>query len=205
MSFSNTLVLATHNRGKLSDFLEYFEGFPMEIVPLSMYTNNVPEETGETFEDNALIKVRAAFLASGKPSLSDDAGICVTALDGKPGVHTAEFATDELGNRNYPMAFEKFKNALKDKDHSASFVSVLAYKDAETEKIFKGEVHGRLDFKDMANIDGFGYTPIFIPHGATQTFAQMDIKTRAEHSHRGRAVRLFQSWFLEKFKIIEIQ
>jgi XTP/dITP diphosphohydrolase len=139
-----------------------------------------PTETGTTFEENAYTKAFAAAVASGLPALSDDSGLCVDALGGAPGVHTADWAECPDGSRDFQMAMKKVEFALREKgaiDRSARtgrFVAVLclAWPDGGAE-YFRGEVNGSLVWPPRGD-RGFGYDPVFLPDGFTQTFGEME-------------------------------
>ena len=105
----NTLVIATHNAGKLHEIKALFINYPFSIVAASDLGLAEPEETESSFAGNALLKARAATLASGKPALADDSGLCVAALDGAPGVHSARWAGPE---RNFDLAMRAVEQEM---------------------------------------------------------------------------------------------
>ncbi len=182
------LVLASHNKGKLVEIRELFDNFDLEITSAADYGLTEPEETGTTFEENARIKAHAVAGATGKLAISDDSGLEVHALNGEPGVYTADWA--ETGNgRDFYMAMDKVRAALEGKNppFTANFTSVLclAWPDGR-DQIFRGEVFGHLEFPPRGDM-GFGYDPIFVPEGYTQTFAELPNTVKNEISHRARA------------------
>ena len=199
------LVLATHNAGKLREFRELCAPFDITIVSAGELDLPEPEETGDTFEKNAVLKATTAMEESGMPALADDSGLVVEALDGAPGVYTADWATRKDGTRDFGMAMRKVEDALRedgattDVQRRAAFVAVLclAWPDGTTEH-FRGECWGTLVWPPRGD-DGFGYDPMFRPDGHERTFGEM---TAAEKhgwrpgdgeplSHRARAFRLF--------------
>ena len=192
-----TLLIATQNPGKLMAFQKALEGGHLTVRALHEFTSVEPDETGTTFEENALIKARFAFAQTGLPSLSDDSGLCVDCLGGAPGVYAANLAMEEDGSRNYVKAFQTLQQQIGEKDTTARFVGVLAYVDGAQEKLFRGETVGSLDFSSFDHHDTqtFGYDPIFIPNGDTRTFAQMGAEAKAAYSHRSKAINLFKVWF----------
>ena len=194
------IVIATQNKGKIFELNQLLTDLPFQLKSISEFTDHEPEETGTICEENALIKARAAFELTGLPSLADDAGLFVDALNGAPGVYTSEFSKREDGTRDYPYAFEKLEKLLLDKEKDAHFVCVLAYVDGDQEKLFRGEVFGKLDFSDPTHkTDGtFGFDPVFIPKGETQTFAQLGMSAKKKYSHRANASKIFVDWFLGK-------
>jgi XTP/dITP diphosphohydrolase len=202
---AQTLVVASHNAGKLREFADLL--VPFGIVTRSAREFGLPEpdETGTTFEDNAYIKAFAAASATGLPAMSDDSGLVVDALDGQPGVYTANWAEKPDGTRDFMMAMERTEAALKAKgitrpeDRTGRFVAVicLAWPDGAAE-YFRGEAEGHLVWPPRGN-RGFGYDPVFLPLGHERTFGEME--AREKHgwkpgqadalSHRARAFQKF--------------
>jgi XTP/dITP diphosphohydrolase len=147
----------------------------------------VPEESEESFEGNALIKARAACRASGLPALADDSGLCVNALGGAPGVHTAEWGGVE---RDSKRSMLRIHTEMGDTpDRSAYFVAVLAlvYPDGR-EEIFEGRCDGHLVWP-LRGENGFGHDPMFVPLGENRTFAEMTSAEKKAYSHRARAFK----------------
>src|SRR6185437_7632080 len=128
-------------------------------------------ETGTTFEANAELKALAAARASGLPALADDSGLAVAALDGAPGIYSARWAG---AARDFSHAMRRVEEELAGRDRAAKFVAVLAlaWPDGHVEG-FRGEVAGSLVFPPRGT-RGFGYDPIFVPAGGSQTFGEMD-------------------------------
>jgi len=183
------LVAATHNKGKVKELKDLFEPAGLEVVSAIELGLPEPEETELSFAGNALIKARAAAKATGEPALSDDSGLEVTALGGMPGVHTAIWAGEP---RDFYKAMEKVENLLQEigaTDRSARFVSTLAvvWPDGH-EEVFEGEVHGTLVWPPRGD-KGFGYDPVFVAEGETQTFGEMDPAKKHAMSHRADAFR----------------
>ena len=192
-----TLVLATHNAGKLAEFRAMFEPYGVVIESAGELNLPEPEETGTTFEDNAALKAASAMETAGKPVLADDSGLCVEALDGAPGVYTADWATGADGKRDFPTAMRKVEDALRERgatearQRRAAFVAVLclAWPDGTGEH-FRGETRGTLVWPPRGE-EGHGYDPVFVPEGETRTFGEMGADEKATLSHRGRAFRAF--------------
>lgn len=184
------LVVATHNAGKVREMGALLAPYGIETVSAGDLGLPEPEETEETFEGNARIKAHVAAKAANLPALSDDSGVAVDALGGRPGVHTADWAETGQG-RDFIMAMEKVWSLLEEKNapepRSARFVSVLclAWPDGHDE-IFRGEVEGRITWP-MKGDRGFGFDPIFTPEGHEETFAEMDPAQKNAMSHRARA------------------
>jgi XTP/dITP diphosphohydrolase len=184
------LVIATHNDGKLREISALLAPFGIEVTSAGALGLEEPEETEDTFAGNARIKAHFAAQASGLPALSDDSGIMVDALNGAPGVYTADWAETENG-RDFPMAMEKTWALLEDKNapfpRNAKFCCTLclAWPDGHDE-IFAGKAAGRLTWP-MRGDHGFGYDPIFIPDGHDVTFAEMDPSQKHKITHRADA------------------
>ena len=199
------LVVASHNAGKIREIADLIGPFGFEIVTAASLGLAEPKETGKTFEENAALKALAATKATGLPALSDDSGIMVDALDGAPGVYTADWAETAVGSRDFMMAMEKVEKLLTEKgatapdDRRARFVSTLCvgWPDGHVE-FFRGEVEGTLVWPPRGN-QGFGYDPVFLPEGHSRTFGEMNAEEKhgwkpgqdGALSHRARAFKLF--------------
>ena len=188
------LVIATHNAGKLREISELLEPFGISCVGAAELDLPVPDETGVTFVDNADLKARQAADLTGLPALADDSGICIDALGGRPGIHTANWAEDAEGNRDWMRAMTKAWDELQaagpDARHDAHFVCALSIawpNDGQTEA-FEGKVHGTLVWPPRGD-KGFGYDPMFVAAGGEQTFAEMDPADKHRISHRADAFR----------------
>jgi XTP/dITP diphosphohydrolase len=202
---TKTIIIASHNAGKIREINDLIGPLGFEGKSAAELNFVSPEETGTTFEENAAIKALASAKAANMPALSDDSGIVIDALDGAPGVYTADWAEKEDGTRDFAMAMEKVENALQEKGASAAeartarFVSVLclAWPDGHTET-FRGEVEGTMVWPPCGT-SGFGYDPVFKPEGHERTFGEMTAEEkhgwkpgeRQALSHRARAFKLF--------------
>lgn len=192
------LVLATHNAGKLAEFQDMLKDFGLDIVSAGALGLPEPEETGTTFVENARLKAHTAAKATGEIALSDDSGISVTALDGAPGVYTADWAGVP---RDFNRAMQKVHDLLVEKgatDRSAQFNAVLclALPDG-TDMIFEGVAPGTLVWPPVGD-SGHGYDPMFLPDGHEKTFGQMTAEEKHSWapgkeglSHRARAFSKF--------------
>lgn len=187
----NRLLVATHNAGKLAEMRALLAPYGVEVVGAAEMGLGEPVETEDNFVGNARIKARAAVNATGLPVLADDSGICIDALDGAPGVYTADWA--ETGNgRDFPMAMEKTWKALEDKDapepRTAQFrcTLVLMWPDGHDE-VFEGVLPGRVVWP-MRGSEGHGYDPIFMPDGYDMTLGEMPPELKNRLSHRALAV-----------------
>lgn len=181
------LVVASHNSGKLSEFEALLAPFGIETVSAGELGLPEPEETGVTFAENAALKALASATGAGIPALADDSGLVVPALDGAPGIHSARWAEDADGARDFNMAMEKLVRELGGRDKAAYFVCALclAWPDGHRE-IFEGRVDGRITWP-MRGDKGFGYDAIFEPAGYDMTFAEMQPEKKHAMSHRADA------------------
>jgi XTP/dITP diphosphohydrolase len=179
--------------------------FGFEAKSAKEYGLPEPDETGATFEENAYIKAFAAAKATDLPALSDDSGLCVDALDGAPGVYTANWAELPDGSRDFAMAMQRTEVAMQEvgakepAQRTGRFVAVicLAFPDGQAE-YYRGEVEGALVWPPRGEL-GFGYDPVFLPNGFDKTFGEM--KAEEKHgwkpgqatalSHRARAFQKF--------------
>lgn len=186
-----TLVIASHNKGKVREIDELMQGLVGRVVSASDLSLPEPEETEKTFEGNAALKARAAALASGEYALADDSGLCVNALGGEPGVYSARWAGPE---KDFNLAMQKVQDALGDsKDRTAYFISVLALSDPQGQvETFEGRIEGTLIWPPRGD-KGFGYDPMFIADGMDKTFAEIDPVLKNRISHRARAFEMFYS------------
>lgn len=188
----DTLVLASHNKGKLREFEKLLEGLVGEIKSAGELGLIEPEETGATFIENATMKAITAMKATGLPCLSDDSGMSVNALNGDPGVYSADWAGPE---KDFQKAMALVHQKLGDShDRSAFFTSVLvlAYPDGRTQ-VFEGRVNGVIAWPPRGK-KGFGYDPMFVPDGYGQTYAEMDASIKNGLSHRTEAVNKLRTY-----------
>lgn len=179
------LAIATHNPGKLVEIAALLRPYGVETVGAAALGLPEPDETGTTFEANAALKALAAARASSLPALADDSGLAVAALGGAPGIYSARWAGP---TKDFAAAMRRVERELAGKaDRRASFVAALAlaWPDGAVE-IFRGEVSGTLVFPPRG-AHGFGYDPIFVPAGGTQTFGEMAPAAKHAISHRARA------------------
>jgi len=201
----NHLLVATSNKGKLAEILRIFSA---EIPQLQLHTlDEFPdaqdvEENGDSFEANALLKARAGFELSGWPTLADDSGLVIDALDGRPGIHSARYSG--LGDAGNIAKVLSELSEIEPDARTARFVTVAAFVDGSGDSksevvsgdlITPGEVTTRGELEGVIAVaprgeGGFGYDPIFIPEGRDATLAEFSPAEKDEISHRGRALRL---------------
>ncbi len=189
---SDRLVVASHNAGKVREIRALLAPFGIEAVAAGDLGLPEPEETGTSFAENAAIKALAAARGSDLPALADDSGLCVPALDGAPGLHSARWAGPE---RDFTAAMARLREALRAAGHPdpdpefwrAYFTCALclAWPDGHCEA-FEGRVTGRLVWPPRGT-RGFGYDPMFVADGEGETFGEMDPARKHALSHRARA------------------
>jgi XTP/dITP diphosphohydrolase len=189
-----TLVLATHNPGKVREIGELLAPLGFEVKSAGQLGLPEPEETETSFAGNAVLKARAAGNASGLPALADDSGLVVFALGGAPGIYSARWAGPDKDFSVAMARVEQELNASRSDDRSAKFVCALALALPGHEPIvFEGEVHGKLVFPPRGN-NGFGYDPIFVADGMHQTFGELEPSRKHGISHRARAFAKLKAW-----------
>ncbi|WP_300536211.1 RdgB/HAM1 family non-canonical purine NTP pyrophosphatase [Sphingosinicella sp.] len=180
-----TLIVASHNPGKVREIRDLLS--PFGIAPVSAGDAGLPEpeETETTFRGNAELKALAAARGSGLPALADDSGLSVHALGGDPGIYSARWAGPE---KDFGLAMRKVHDALGDAaDRRAHFTCALslAWPDGHVET-FEGHVHGTLVWPPRGE-KGFGYDPMFVPEGRDISFGEMEPGAKHAMSHRARA------------------
>lgn len=187
-----TLVAATHNPGKAKELVALLDG-RFEILAAGSLGLPEPDETESTFTGNALLKARHAAQLSGRIALADDSGLSVAALDGSPGIFSARWAGP---GKDFGVAMAKVEERLIETgsdDRSAWFTSALAvaWPDGPA-VVVEGRVDGQLVFPGRGD-RGFGYDPIFVPDGHSETFGEMDPAQKDAMSHRARAFDLLKA------------
>lgn len=192
------LVIATHNEGKLREIRALVAPFGIECIGAAELDLPEPDETGTSFIANAELKARAAADLTGLTALSDDSGLSIDALGGEPGIHSARWAEDEDGKRDFGLAMEKVEAALQaagpEAGRDAHFTCALslAWPNGDVES-FEGKVFGHLVWPPRGQ-NGFGYDPIFVPHGHEQTFGDMEPEAKHAMSHRAKAFEQLVAW-----------
>lgn len=190
-----SLVIATHNAGKLKEIAALLEPHGVQCLSAGSLGLPEPAETGASFVENALLKARAAAEASGMVALADDSGLSVAALDGRPGVYTADWAERQWfegkPGRDWFMAMGKVEGMLQalgpEVSRACAFHCVLAlvWPDGES-AVYEGSAPGTLTWPPRGAM-GFGYDPVFQPLGRNQTFAELDPEEKHRISHRADA------------------
>lgn len=192
------LVVASHNTGKLREIEELLAPLGFALKSAGELGLPEPEETGLTFEDNAILKARAAADASGIAALADDSGLSVDALGGAPGIYSARWAGETKDFNAAMVRVGRELAAANTADTSAKFVCVLALAQPHGQvETFRGEIHGTLVFPPRGT-RGFGYDPIFVADGMNQTFGEIEPKLKHSISHRAKAFEKFAAALKEK-------
>jgi XTP/dITP diphosphohydrolase len=185
-----SLLIATQNRGKLAEFRRILALGPVDLLCLpDLEIGDEIEETGETFAQNAALKAGGYARLAAMPTLADDSGLIIDALDGRPGIHSARYAGETAGDA------DRIKKVLSEMEHveqgsrTARFVCALSLADPDgviqvvTEGICEGSI-----VNAARGANGFGYDPIFLPDGFDQTYAELDERIKDRISHRGSAI-----------------
>jgi XTP/dITP diphosphohydrolase len=188
---SDTLVIATHNPGKLAEMRELLAPYGIAAISAGELALAEPDENGMTFTDNSRIKATAAAAVAQLPALADDSGLVVEALDGAPGIHSARWAGSD---RNFHRAMEtierqlRARGAITPEHRRAHFVSALclAWPDGHAEE-FEARVAGTLVWPPRGD-RGFGYDPMFLPDGQQRTFGEMSSEEKHGLPPRGKGL-----------------
>lgn len=187
LSPEDRLVIASHNPGKVTEISDLLRPLDISVIGAAELKLEEPEETGQTFIENAVLKATLAAKAANMPALADDSGLVVNALGGAPGIYSARWAGP---NKDFSHAMRRVSEALLlggNPDRSCAFVCALtlAWPDGHTES-FEGRVAGTITWPARGD-KGFGYDPIFTPHGHNITFGEMDPDQKHAMSHRADA------------------
>ena len=187
MTLPPRLVIASHNAGKVAEIADLLKPLAILVTGADELGLEEPEETGGTFEANAVLKAVAAMRSTGLPALGDDSGLAVDALEGAPGICSARWAGPD---RDFAAAIARLERELAGLESpSASFhcVLALAWPNAAT-RTFHGRVEGTLTFP-ARGCSGFGYDPAFVPAGDVRTYAEMSMTEKMATNHRARAFK----------------
>jgi len=179
------IIVASHNQGKVREISDLLKPYGIEAISAAELGLNEPEETGKTFVANAELKALTASTTTNKPSLSDDSGLVIPALNGEPGIYSARWAGKE---KNFNLAMNMVEERLgASANRSAYFVAALAlcWPDGHCET-FEGRVEGNLIWPPRGDL-GFGYDPMFVPSGGKNTFGEMEPAAKHAISHRAKA------------------
>ncbi|MBU5466544.1 XTP/dITP diphosphatase [Virgibacillus sp. MSJ-26] len=190
------IIIATKNKGKAKEFEEFFKPHGIRTISLLDFVEEPQdiEETGVTFKENAALKAETMSNELNKPVLADDSGLIIDALDGRPGIFSARYAGEP---KNDQANIEKVLNELRDvteKNRTARFICVIAIAQPDQQTIFKtGYCEGHISFSETGT-HGFGYDPIFIPEGYTNSMAELTSDEKNLISHRSHAIKQLEQW-----------
>jgi XTP/dITP diphosphohydrolase len=195
MEAPTEILIATQNKGKVKEIRDLVKGLPVEFLSLED-VNDPPEivEDGETFRENALKKARGTAQATGLVTLADDSGLCVDALDGRPGVLSARYAGENSSDRDKYLSILDEMTEVPEDRRSARFVCVIALVwPGGHEELFEGVCEGKITDKPHGSA-GFGYDPIFYSEEIGATFGEIDRRKKNQVSHRARALNQFSTY-----------
>lgn len=183
------LLIATKNKGKIVELEKLLAGLPITLRSLRDFPKVIePEETGLTFTENAVLKAKYYSLQTGLPALADDSGLEVEALGGDPGVFSARYAGENAGSVEKIEKLLSELSATPGDNRSARFVCAMVLTDekGEIKYLTQGVCKGKISFKSSGE-NGFGYDPVFIPEGFSETFGELSNEIKRKISHRARA------------------
>ncbi|SFJ15051.1 XTP/dITP diphosphohydrolase [Halobacillus dabanensis] len=189
------LIVATKNQGKVSEFRQMFSKYNISVKSLLDIDRIIDiEETGTTFEANAIIKAEAMVELLGLPVVADDSGLEVDALDGEPGVYSARYAGMEKDDQKNTAKLLRELEGKTDKERTARFVCAVAVARPGVETFVKrGTCEGKIATEPQGT-NGFGYDPVFIPRGSTRTLAEHSSDEKNAISHRHHAIEQIEDW-----------
>lgn len=200
----DTLLVASNNSGKITEIKELFVEAGINIVSAKDFDIISPKENGKSFFENSLIKAKYYSDITRLPSIADDSGLCVKLLDNQPGIYSADWAEDQLGNRNFNDAILRIYKELSKKIDienyidpiEAFFICNLTVYDPITKDhtSFEGRVDGYISKKPKGSL-GFGYDPIFVKNGMKETFGEIDPDYKNSISHRADAFNKLKKYF----------
>ncbi len=185
-----TLLIASSNHGKISEIKDFLRGLEINAIGLSDLADAyaVPEETGSTFEENAIIKAEYYFTKTGLLTLADDSGLEVDALDGRPGVCSARYGGRGISSAGQINLLLEELRDVPEARRTARFICSIALIGPDVRRIFEGRCEGRISNEPRGD-KGFGYDPIFLAPESGKSFAELEREEKTALSHRGMALR----------------
>lgn len=193
------IVVATKNPGKLREFRRILEPFGYEIVSQAdLGIEGQAEETGSTFAENAKLKAEYVFDRTGMITIADDSGLCVDALDGRPGVFSARYGGPSLDDRGRVRKLLDEMDGVPEENRAAHFTCAVVVRFPDREWEIVQHCYGHIGYEPVGE-DGFGYDPVFLLEDG-RSFAQISPEEKDAVSHRGKALREMRSRF-EKEKL----
>lgn len=198
----NTIVLATNNQGKVNEFNSLFKPYDIDVRSLAEFSSKEVEEKGKTFIENALIKARHGTKITGKPTIADDSGLCVDALNGAPGIFSARFGgepkNDALNNHKLLAKL----NGLSTEKRTAYFYCVLVFlrhSDDPNPLIGIGKWNGII-LSEPSGTNGFGYDPLFYIPELSCSAAELTSEKKNQYSHRAKALSKLLPQLIDVYK-----
>jgi len=198
----NRLLIATGNKGKLKEVESFLRNHSLKLLTLSDFAPlHEPEETGETFSDNAILKAVYYSISTNTWTIADDSGLEVDALGGRPGVYSARYAGEGATDADKIIKLLSELKKVSNEKRMARFVSSVAFcsPDGELITVTTGKCEGQIAFEPKGT-NGFGYDPVFIPAGYDKTFGELSNDIKGAISHRANALKKF-SLFLKDFLV----
>lgn len=190
-------LIASNNAHKIQEFKKIFDSLGFELVtPKELGISCDPDENGSTFEENSLIKAREFFKLSGIPTVADDSGLCVNALEGAPGIYSARYGGFDDDTKRLYFLLSNMKDKSDKKAYFACAIACII--DEKTEFTVRGNVYGTIIDEPKGEC-GFGYDPVFVPDGFDKTFAEMTEDEKNKISHRAVALGLFSDKIKEMY------
>ena len=194
----NKIFLATKNENKIKELNFILKDYDIFLENILHIKNIISlTETGTTLEENAYEKASTVFNFLGFPVLSDDTGLEVSCLKGKPGVYSARFAGSHASHKKNIQKVLRMLENIPAHKRQARFRTVICYLDNQNVKYFEGVCYGNITMKRVGEM-GFGYDSIFCPIGDSRTFAEMDLKEKNKISHRYQAIQKFTQWYIDR-------
>ena len=189
------IIFFSNNKNKILEIFNFFSSTSLKILSLNNYQSiKSPEETGDTFKENARIKSTYGYNIFKKICFADDSGICIEAMGGKPGINSKNFLKKHNNEKDALKSILSITN--KYNNFNAFFqTSICLTLSKKTSFFFEGKVKGKIS-KEIRGVEGFGYDPIFIPNGYNTTFAEMSIDKKNSMSHRSIAIKKLRDFFL---------
>ena len=202
MRVDSSLLIATHNKGKLIEYRSMLSMIPLSLVSLDDFpVLQEVEETGLSFRENAILKAKGYARQTGLITLADDSGLEVDALGGRPGIFSARYAGNRASDTDRVKKLLTDLLMTKDPERRARFVCEIAVLDSRSGNVvtFDGRCEGHIAFEPRGT-NGFGYDPIFIPDGYSRSFGRLPSFIKEKISHRGRALRAATPFLSELFE-----
>ena len=185
----NKLIIASSNKGKISEFQEILPNF--ECIPQSVLNITDVEETGKDFEENAILKAKNAFMETNIPSIGDDSGLIVPAINNEPGLYSARYAgLNATDSDNRKKLISRLKERKLESTYAYFFccIVIIGIKDKNEVIVCSGKVEGMIKTFERGK-KGFGYDSMFYPEGYSDSFAELNSLEKNEISHRGVALK----------------